>query len=325
VSSRDVRATVLGILIVFLAVPLVASPWPDPPAILARVAAALLAARLLTIGLRGEELTAGTRIGWPAEALAGGAAAVIGFGSHGLGAAPLGPAEAQAAGFGLVALAVTPLITGRDVLRLGAGAVLLVMGAVLIRVGLDAPPGDGEQLVVSLLTIGLGGAVGVIAAAARAAGGLETADVAVGRRAPRPPDAHPAPATPGSTLEPGSGRPPAPSRPTGSRRSLWPASLRRTLRPPLPVSAPPPVRPQPSPSAPPPPVRPSEALPAEEAGATPPEPPASEAPHEAPSEAPAEQASTPPAPRSPRKSRSAATQRPRRPRPEPPTDTTGDS
>jgi hypothetical protein len=303
VSSRDVRATVLGVLIVFLATPLVASPWPDPPAILARVAAALLAARLLTIGLRGEELTAGTRIGWPAEALAGGAAAVIGFGSHGLGAAPLGPAEAQAAGFGLVALAVTPLITGRDVLRLGVGALLVVMGAVLIRVGLDAPPGDGEQLVVSLLTIGLGGAVGVIAAAARAAGGLETANIAVGRRALRPPDAHPAPARPGSEMEPASGRPPAPGRPSGSRRSLWPASLRRTPRSPF--------------------SRPTQPPPVEEPGPAAPRP--AEPPPEAPAEPLAEPPATPPVPRSPRKTRPAGTQPPRRPRPRPPTDTTGDS
>jgi len=70
VSARDVRATVLGVLVVLLATPLVASPWPGPLAILARVAAALLAARLLTIGLRGEDVTGGTRIGWPAEALA---------------------------------------------------------------------------------------------------------------------------------------------------------------------------------------------------------------------------------------------------------------
>ncbi|HEY8632050.1 MAG TPA: hypothetical protein VIL50_02775, partial [Candidatus Limnocylindrales bacterium] len=43
VSARDVRATVLGVLVVLLATPLVASPWPGPLAILARVAAALLA------------------------------------------------------------------------------------------------------------------------------------------------------------------------------------------------------------------------------------------------------------------------------------------
>jgi hypothetical protein len=213
VSAREVRATVLGILIVFLATPLVASPWPDPLAILARVAAALLAARLLMIGLRGEMVSGGTRIGWPAEGLAAAAAAVVGFGSHGLGALALGPAEAQAAGFALIALAVTPLVTGRDVFRLGVGSILLLMGALLIRVGLDAPPGDGEQLVISLLTIGLGGAVGVIAAAARAAGGLEIANIPSDWRGPRPADAHRA--SPPQPSPPSAG--PPPSRPPGSR------------------------------------------------------------------------------------------------------------
>jgi hypothetical protein len=236
VSARDVRATVLGILVVLLAAPLVASPWPGPLPILARLAAALLAARLLTIGLRDVTLTGGSRIGWPAEALAAAAAAVIGFGSHGLGAVGLGPAEAQVAGFGLIALAITPLATGRDVLRLGVGAVLLVMGALLVRVGLDRPAGDGEQLVVGLLTIGLGGAVGVIAAAARAAGGLEIANRGADRRRPRLPDAHRivAPITaPATTPE---------TAPAGRRVSRPPADA-------LPVEAPP-VKPAPTEPAP---------------------------------------------------------------------------
>jgi len=245
VSSRDVRAAVLGLLVVFLAAPLVASPWPDPPAILARVAAALLAARLLTIGLRGEDATVGTRIGWPAEALAGVAAAVIGFGSHGLGAAALGPAEAQAAGFGLIAVAITPLVTGRDVLRLGLGSVLLVMGAMLVRVGLDAPPDDGEQLVTSLLTIGLGGAVGVIVAAGRAAGGLETVNVPTGRRAPRPPDAHRAePSTPRPASSSPASRPPL--KPPSSSPPASPPERRSPSTPPPRPRRPTPRGPTPS-------------------------------------------------------------------------------
>ncbi|HZC32211.1 MAG TPA: hypothetical protein VE640_02875 [Candidatus Bathyarchaeia archaeon] len=236
VSAREVRATVLGILIVFLATPLVASPWPGPLAILARVAAALLAARLMMIGLRGETVSGGTRIGWPAEALAAAAAAVVGYGSHGLGAPALGPAEAQATGFALVALAVTPLATGRDVFRLGVGAVLLVMGALLIRVGLDTPPTEGEQIVVSLLTIGLGGAIGVIAAAARAAGGLEIANIPSEWRGPRPPDAHRAAAT--VTAAPPSGS----SRPSGSSGSRPPRAGGSARRPRLGRSPSPPTR-----------------------------------------------------------------------------------
>jgi hypothetical protein len=242
VSARDVRATVLGVLVVLLAAPLVASPWPSPLPILARLAAALLAARLLTIGLRDVTMTGGSRIGWPAEALAATAATVIGFGSHGLGAVGLGPAEAQAAGFGLIALAITPLATGRDVLRLGVGSLLLVMGAVLVRVGLDRPAGDGEQLVVGLLTIGLGGAVGVIAAAARAAGGLEIANRGDERRGPRPPDAH-------RVVAPGA----APAKPpevasSGRRTRPLVAAPPETVPPVRPVPPPSPMDEPPSPA-----------------------------------------------------------------------------
>ncbi len=193
VSARDPRATVLGLLVVLLASPLVASPWPAPLPILARVAAALLATRLLLVGIRGEvgEST-GSRIGWPAEALIAAAAAVAGFGSHGLGAPALGPAEAQAAGFALGALAAAPLFVGRDALRLGVGAVLLLQSAILVRQALDAPATDAEQLVLALFTIALGGAVAVIATAARAAGGLGVVDQAGpdGTRRVRRPDAH---------------------------------------------------------------------------------------------------------------------------------------
>ena len=176
VCARDPRAAVLGILIVLLAAPLVADPWPGPIPILARVAAALLAARLLVIPLRGDAQGAGTEIGWPAEALIAAAATVVGLGSHGLGAPALGPREAQGAGFGLVALAIAPLLTGRDVLRLGTGAILLVQAALLIHQGLDGSATEGEQLVAGLLTIGLGGAVAVIASAAQAGGGLTIVD-----------------------------------------------------------------------------------------------------------------------------------------------------
>ncbi len=192
VSTREPRATVLGLLVVLLAAPLIADPWPGPLPILARVAAALLAARLLVVGLRDETgETRGTRIGWPAEALIAAAAAVAGFGSHGLGAAGLGPAEAQAAGFALAALAIAPLFVGRDVLRLGVGAVLLLQAAILVRQALDGPATDLEQLILAFLTIALGGAVAVITVAARAAGGLSLSDQAgPGTRRARQPDAH---------------------------------------------------------------------------------------------------------------------------------------
>ena len=190
VSARDARATVLGVLIVLLGAPLIATPWPDPLSILARIAATLLAVRLISIGLRGELTVAGSRIGWPAEALLAVAAAVVGYGSHGLGAAGLGAAEAQATGFALIVLAAAPLLVGRDAVRLAIGALLLLVAATLIRVGLGPRPTEAEQLVTALLTIALGGAMAVIVLAARAAGGLDAIDAVDGDAQRRPPDAH---------------------------------------------------------------------------------------------------------------------------------------
>jgi hypothetical protein len=193
VSGRDPRAIVLGLLVVLLAAPLISSPWPGPLPILARIAAALLATRLLVIGLRGETgESGGTGIGWPAEALVAAAAAVAGFGSHGLGAAGLGPPEAQAAGFALAAIAIAPLLIGRDALRLGVGAVLLLQAATLVREALDGAATDAEHLVLAVLTIAVCGAVAVVTTAARAAGGLGMIDEGATdrRRRGRQPDAH---------------------------------------------------------------------------------------------------------------------------------------
>lgn len=189
VATRDVRSATLGLLVVLLGSALLADPWPTPVAILARVAAALLATRFLVIGLRGGVLTGGSRIGWPAEGLAAAAAGIVGFGSHGLGAPGLGPAEAQAAGFAVIAVALTPLVTGRDVIRIGIGAFLLLAGAGLVRNGLGAPLSDAEHLIEGLLAIGIGGALAVIATAARAAGRSDIDDPDGARRR-RSPDAH---------------------------------------------------------------------------------------------------------------------------------------
>lgn len=214
VAARDVRSAVVGLLVVLVGAPLIADPWPTPLSILVRIAAALLATRFLVIALRGDPPSGGTRIGWPTEVLIGAAAGLVGYGSHGLGAVGLGPAEAQAAGFGLAALAIAPLITGRDVLRIGIGALLLLVAASLVRSGLDAPPSDAEQLIGAMLTIGLGGAVAVISIAARSGGGLAAFDPTALERGRRMPDAHRVSAAdrapdaqraadPGRTREPG--------------------------------------------------------------------------------------------------------------------------
>ena len=172
VTARDARATLLGLLVVLLGSAILADPLPGPLPIAARMAAAFLACRLIAVAIRGDDvLTTGSRLGWPVELLAAIAALLVGVGTHGLGATPAGPVTAQAAGFAVGVLAVAPIVSGRDVLRLGVGAMLLLVAASLVRVGLAGTPSDLEQLVESGLVIGLGGAMAIIVAGARAASG----------------------------------------------------------------------------------------------------------------------------------------------------------
>jgi hypothetical protein len=178
VSARETQTALLGLLVTLLAAPLIADPLPGWLPIAARIAAAFLACRLIAIAIRDEAGgTGGSRLGWPVEALVAAAAAVIGFGTHGLGAPGGGPAEAQAAGFAVGVLAAAPVVSGRDVFRLGIGAVLVLLGSLLVRAGLSGTPSELEQLVTSGLIVGLGGAVGVVVMGARqAVSGLVVSD-----------------------------------------------------------------------------------------------------------------------------------------------------
>jgi hypothetical protein len=167
-SARDARAAILGTGVALIAAPLLADPLPTPLALAARLVAAILATYLLWVAVRhGRAATGGSRLGWPAEALMAVAAAVVGYGTHGLGASASGPPEAQAAGFALAALAVVPVVTGRDIIRIGLGLLMLTVGAVLVRVALGGTPSDFEQLAIAGLLTALGGSVAILAAAAR--------------------------------------------------------------------------------------------------------------------------------------------------------------
>jgi hypothetical protein len=173
VAARDGRVALGGLAAVLLVSPFLADPLPAWLAILIRLVAALLAVYLAWIAVRTPgSVTRGSLLGWPVEALIAAAAWVIGFGTAGLGAAPLGPAEAQAAGFALVTLSVGPIVHGRDVYRLGAGAVLLVSGVLLIRAALAGTPSELEEIVSAALFIGLGGVVGFLVAEAEVAGAV---------------------------------------------------------------------------------------------------------------------------------------------------------
>ncbi len=218
VSARDARTAVLGLAVTMVAAPAIADPITATSGLAARVVAAILAVYLLWIAVRsGEAPTGGSRLGWAAEAALAAAAAIVGYDQHGLGATGLGPPVAQAAGFALAALAVAPLITGRDVLRIGIGLLLLMQGALLVGVGLDGTPTALEQIVTAGLIVGLGGAIAVLSTAARLDGPDGFSLTAEARPSIRPPADRQSPLrrvrrTP-ETLSLWDPEPPSPDRP----------------------------------------------------------------------------------------------------------------
>jgi len=185
VSVRDPRIAVLTLAIVLVTTPFLADPIIPATGLVARVLGAVLATYLLWIPVRdGAFTTGGSRLGWPADAMVAAAAAVVGYASHGLGAPTTGPALASAVGFGLAALAVAPILTGRDVVRVGIGLGLLLQGALLVRVGLGGSPSVMDELITAGATGVLGGAIGVLAVTARSDGsaGFALADELPPRR-----------------------------------------------------------------------------------------------------------------------------------------------
>lgn len=203
VSAREARVAVLALAATLILSPLLADPIATPVGMAARLVGSLLAAYLLWIAVRERmpsaplaapaalgATTGGSRIGWPAEVLVAAAAAVVGFAGHGLGAPAPGPALASATGFALAALAMAPLLTGRDLLRLGVGLFLLLNAGLIVRVALGGTPGALEQLVTSGALVALGGTLAALTVAARSdgPGGLDLA-VEVSMRARRGTDA----------------------------------------------------------------------------------------------------------------------------------------
>lgn len=191
-SARDARTAILGLVAVLLFGPFLADPTAQSLGLAARLVGAALSGYLLWIAARGNGVwTGGSLLGWPAEVLIAAAAAVVGFGSHGLGAPPLGPDLAQATGFALAALSIAAIANGRDVIRVGIGLLLLASGAILVRTALGGTPEPLEQVVIAGLVAALGGAVAVLAVSARAEGvDFELAADRAGR-VRRAPDAHP--------------------------------------------------------------------------------------------------------------------------------------
>jgi hypothetical protein len=170
-SARNARTAILGLVVTMVAAPVLADPLPGSLGLAARLVAAILAGYLLWVATRGPRLrTGGSLVGWPTDAFLAAAAAVVGYGSHGLGAPAAGPALASAAGFALAALAIVPIVTGRDVLRVGLGLGLLISGALLVRTGVGGTPDALEELLTAGLVATLGGTVAILALTARTDG-----------------------------------------------------------------------------------------------------------------------------------------------------------
>jgi len=166
VSARDARIAVLGLVVTLLLAPALADPMAAPLGLAARFLGAVLAGYLLWIAVRGGQPTSGSRLGWPAEAFTALGAAVVGSGTHGLGLIPAGPIEAQAAGFALIALAMAPIATGRDIIRIGLGLLIALLGTALVRVAIVGSPPVLEELALGGLVAALGGVVAALSAAA---------------------------------------------------------------------------------------------------------------------------------------------------------------
>lgn len=161
VTARDGRIVVLGLMLVAVAASLVTSPLPGSLAVTARILGAMLAAYLLWAAAgSGTADSAGSAIGLVAE----GAVATAAF-AVGLAITPVdplaGPAEAQAAGLSLIALAVVPL-AGRDVFRMGVGVTLLTLGSSLLVVAWSGSAPALEQLALAALLVGIAGATSLL-------------------------------------------------------------------------------------------------------------------------------------------------------------------
>jgi hypothetical protein len=145
VSSRDARVATVGLVGALALAPMVADPLPDPLAIGVRIVAAVLAVALLRVATRPSPLTTGSRIGWPATALAAAAAFVAGLVGHAAITGASGPGAAAATGAAVGIVALAPALDRRDVLRLTTGLLLLLASADLIRAAtLGSPDGLAE-------------------------------------------------------------------------------------------------------------------------------------------------------------------------------------
>ena len=161
ISAREARVVAVGLLLAMCAAQLATSPEPAVIVIVFRVLGSLLAAYLLWAAARSRSTEAeGSGIGILAECAV--AAAAFSAGWFVAPVKPLsGPLVAQAAGVALIAISIVPL-TGRDVLRVGAGATILVLGGSMLLAAWVGQPSSLWQASLTALLVGLVGATSLL-------------------------------------------------------------------------------------------------------------------------------------------------------------------
>jgi hypothetical protein len=163
VTARDGRAVAVGLFTAMVASSLVTATEPATLGITFRCLGAVLAAYVLWAATRSDSVDSeGSAIGVAAEIGTAVAAFVVGWFVT-LVTPFNGPAAAQAAGFALIALAIVPL-TGRNALRAGVAAAVLVLGISLLIHAWIGEVTSLEQIAVTVLVVGIAGATSLLIA-----------------------------------------------------------------------------------------------------------------------------------------------------------------
>jgi hypothetical protein len=161
VTLTDGRAVAAGLLVALAVSPFATEPLPGPLEIAARLVAALLAAYVLWIVMKGGGVNSeGSAIGVAAELAVAAAAYTAGWWVE-----PVRPLQApvaeQATGFALVALAILPL-AGSNVLRAGIGVMLIALGASLVMQTWLGPAPALAQLALTALLLAIPAALSLL-------------------------------------------------------------------------------------------------------------------------------------------------------------------
>lgn len=160
-SARDARLVVAGVALAMVASPLAATPQPGALTVAFRVVGAALAGYLLWVAARSRSISSeGSGAGLTAGLAIAAAAFAVGW-----TIAPVkplaGPLAAQAAGFTVTALAISPL-AGRDVLRAGTALTLITIGVSLVLQAWAGPVSGLEQVMLTALMVATVGATSLL-------------------------------------------------------------------------------------------------------------------------------------------------------------------